>query len=66
MKPRGISFDHAWRVSFQRVQWPHDKQSRHEWKDALSQTRNVWEDCYEDQGNPIDVERLIEYLARPR
>jgi hypothetical protein len=66
MKKRGITFDHAWRVSIERVKWPHDKQSRHEWKAAMDETRSVWEDCYLDRGTPIDVERLIEHLARPR
>jgi len=66
MKARGISFDHAWRVSVQRVKWPHDKQSRHEWKAALDETRSVWQDCYFDEGNSLDIEALIQFLAQPR
>lgn len=63
MKAQGITFDHAWRASFQRVKWPHDKQSRDEWKYALVETRMIWEDCYLDQGRPIDLETVLEYLV---
>jgi hypothetical protein len=66
MKSRGLSFEHAWRASFQRIKWPHDKQSRNEWKEALEQTQGVWSDCYHDAGNRLDIEALIEYLASPR
>lgn len=66
MKGKGIPFDRAWDVGIQRVRWPHDKQSRHEWKDALAETRSVWEDCYLDRGTVLDIEALIQYLAMPR
>lgn len=63
MKSRGLNFDHAWRAAIQKVKWPHDKQSRDEWKYALTETRGVWEDCYFDRGNPIDLEVVLNYLA---
>jgi hypothetical protein len=63
MKGRQISFEHAWKIALQRVRWPHDKQSRQEWKDALISTKKVWDDCYHDQGNRIDIERFIDALA---
>lgn len=66
MKSKGIAFDRAWDIGLQRVRWPHDKQSRYEWKAALAETRNVWQDCYHDEGTALDIEALIQFLARPR
>jgi hypothetical protein len=63
MKARGLNFDHAWRAGFQKIKWPHDKQSRDEWKYALAETRWIWEDCYLDRGKPIDLESVLVHLA---
>lgn len=59
MKAQGLRFDYAWKIALQRVAWPHDKQSRHEWKDAIADTRDEWYRAYHDIGHPIDVTKIV-------
>lgn len=62
MKSQGLRFDYAWKISLQRVAWPHDKQSRHEWKDAINDTREEWRRAYYDLGAPLDILRVVKVL----
>lgn len=48
-----------------KVVWPHDRQTRVEWKAALGEVRNVWADCYLDRGHEIELERLVDNIAQP-
>ena len=62
MKAKGFDFDHAWRIAFQRIRWPHDKNSRKDWKTVINGTKETWAACYRDEGHPIDVEALVSAL----
>lgn len=62
MKAKEIAFGHAWKMAVSRIVWPHDKQSRGEWKRVIEQTRSAWESCYCDLGEPLAVAHLINAL----
>lgn len=60
---RGLAFEHAWRHSRRSVKWPHDRQSRVEWKAAIDETMGFWHDCYMRRGDGIDVTVLVDAIS---
>jgi hypothetical protein len=64
MKANGYPWRHAFRHALRLIVWPHDKQSRHEWKAMIRETAPAWKQAYCDEGTPLDVEGLILALSR--
>jgi hypothetical protein len=58
-KERGEEFDEAWRQSLKQIVWPVNTQPRREWKTAITETREAWANCYQDQGVPLSLTTLI-------
>ena len=58
-KSLGTPFEPAWDLAFGKLRWPDDKHRRKEWINALTETRQVWRDCYLDTGQPIEMDILV-------
>lgn len=63
MKQRGMRFDYAWRQALDAIVWPWNNESRSDWKAVIKSQRELWRSCYEDSGEPIDVDRLLNTLV---
>lgn len=50
-KRSGVPFDRAWTYALDWVRWPHDKEHRAEWKEAVAWAKPVWQAAYENVKN---------------
>lgn len=63
LKARGVPFDRAWEMAMRKIKWPCDREPKAEWRAAIRATKEVWRDCYHDEGPPLTLEELIRALA---
>lgn len=61
-KRNGTEFERAWEFAYKRVRWPHDTQHRHGWKEAITWSKQAWENAYEE--TPDATQNIVTALDR--
>ena len=53
LRGKGLRFDRAWELAWERTSWPHDTDQRRQWKDCLRATKDHWRSAYERTGSRL-------------
>lgn len=52
---QGVSFEQAWAYAWKCIRWPHDREHRHEWKDAIEWSQPIFHNAYyKTREDPVD------------
>lgn len=62
-RANGVSFTLAFQQAFEAISWPGDRMAREEWQTILTETADIWRQCYEGTGAPLDMRILMGALA---
>lgn len=52
-KRNGVPFERAWSYARDWVRWPHDKDHRFDWKEAIEWSRPAFEAAYNNADDPV-------------
>lgn len=64
LKREGWPFEMAWDRAWRSLRWPDKREPRDEWKDAIRSSRWAWENCYLNEGAPIDIALVVDAISR--